>query len=75
MEGFWKKIGENFLSKIEIGSLEVVFPNKNIKTYGNNDYPKAKIYLNNYSVFKRILFFGDIGFAESYMDEDFECND
>lgn len=75
MEAFWKKIGENFLSKIEIGSLEVIYPNGEIKKYGKTSYPKAKIKLYTNKFFKRIMFYGDIGFAESYMDKDFDCND
>lgn len=46
-----------------------------IKTYGDKTYPKAKLVLNNANLFKRLTFYGDIGFAESYMDKDFDCED
>ncbi|AXH12120.1 SAM-dependent methyltransferase [Halarcobacter bivalviorum] len=75
METFWNKIGDKFLSKIKRGDLEVHFSNGNIKTYGDKTYPKAKLILNNAKLFKRLTFYGDIGFAESYMDKDFECED
>ncbi|WP_417325062.1 class I SAM-dependent methyltransferase [Halarcobacter sp.] len=75
METFWNKIGDKFLSKIKRGDLEVHFSNGEIKTYGDKTYPKAKLILNNANLFKRLTFYGDIGFAESYMDKDFDCED
>ncbi len=75
MEGFWNKIGKNFLSKIEKGRLEVTFSNGETITYGNTSTPFAKLKLNNAQLFKRLTLFGDIGFAESYMDGDFKCDD
>ncbi len=75
METFWNKIGDKFLSKIKKGDLEVHFSNGEIKTYGDKTYPKAKLVLNNANLFKRLTFYGDIGFAESYMDKDFDCED
>ncbi|QKF82973.1 SAM-dependent methyltransferase [Halarcobacter ebronensis] len=75
MNFFWKRIGEKFLSKIEYGDLEVQFPNNQIKKFGNGTFPKAKLILNNWDLFRRLSFYGDIGFAESYMDKDFECED
>lgn len=75
MDFLWNKIGEKFLSKIQYGDLEVHFPNKNIKKYGDGTFPKARLILNNYELFRRLTLFGDIGFAESYMDKDFECDD
>lgn len=75
MEALWNSIGKNFLSKIKIGKLEVSFSNGEIKSYGQTAYPKAKIKLNNAELFRRLTLYGDIGFAESYMDKDFECDD
>jgi len=75
METFWNKIGDKFLSKIEKGSLEVSFSNGETKVYGTTSYPKAKLKLNNAGLFRRLTLYGDIGFAESYMDKDFECDD
>lgn len=75
MKGFWNKVGDKFLSKIAHGKLDVIYDNKEIKTYGNNKEPYAKLILNDSDFFRKIFFFGDIGFAESYMDKDFECED
>ncbi|RXJ90865.1 cyclopropane-fatty-acyl-phospholipid synthase [Arcobacter sp. CECT 8983] len=75
METFWNKIGDKFLSKIKRGDLEVHFCNGQVKTYGDKTYPKATLVLHNGNLFKRLTFYGDIGFAESYMDKDFDCDD
>lgn len=75
METLWNKMGDSFLSKIKTGSLEVTFSNGEVKTYGKTSYPKAKLKLNNADLFRRLTFYGDIGFAESFMDKDFECDD
>ncbi|PLY09685.1 MAG: class I SAM-dependent methyltransferase [Arcobacter sp.] len=75
MEALWNKLGNQYLSKIIEGDLEVVFCNGTVKKYGNGQEPKAKLVLNNADLFRRLTLFGDIGFAESYMDKDFECED
>ncbi|WP_072680911.1 cyclopropane-fatty-acyl-phospholipid synthase family protein [Arcobacter sp. LA11] len=75
MKSFWNKLGDEYLSKITQGDLEVTFCDGKIKTYGNNQEPRAKLILNNADLFRRLTLFGDIGFAESYMDKDFECDD
>ncbi|MGB5793501.1 class I SAM-dependent methyltransferase [Poseidonibacter sp.] len=75
MQTFWNKLGHKYLSKITQGSLEVKFCDGSVKTYGNKQNPKAKVVLNNANLFKRLTLYGDIGFAESYMDKDFDCDD
>jgi len=75
MKSFWNKLGDKYFSKITKGTLEVSFCDGRVKTYGNNQEPKAKMVLNNADLFRRLTLFGDIGFAESYMDKDFECDD
>ena len=75
MNSFWNKMGDKYLSKIVRGDLEVVYSNNTVKKYGDGTEPKAKITLYNGNLFKRLTLFGDIGFAESYMDKDFDCDD
>lgn len=75
MKSFWNKLGDKYLSKITKGDLEVTFCDGKVKKYGNNQGPKSKLILNNADLFRRLTFYGDIGFAESYMDKDFECDD
>ena len=75
MKLFWNKLGNKYFSKITKGTLKVTFSDGKVITYGNNQEPKANLVLNNADLFRRLTLFGDIGFAESYMDKDFECDD
>ena len=75
MKSFWNNLGDKYFSKISKGTLEVTFCDGKVKTYGNNQEPKAKMVLTNADLFRRLTLYGDIGFAESYMDKDFECDD
>lgn len=72
MKGFWNNIGDKYLRKIQLGTLEVEYPNGETLIYGNNQAPYVKIKINSSSFFRRLAFYGDIGFAESYMDGDFD---
>ncbi len=74
MKGFWNNLGNRFLNKIEKGSLEVRFPDGSKKVYGNQQAPFVKLTLHNSAFFRRIALYGDIGFAESYMDGDFDTD-
>ncbi len=74
MKTLWHKFGDNFFSKIDKGNLEVEFPNGEVNLYGNKNYKKVKLKLNNYNFFSKLLLYGDIGFAESYMDNEFETD-
>lgn len=75
MKKFWNKLGNTYLSKIQKGTLEVHYCEGDIEVYGDGTQPKAVLTLHNAELFKRLTLFGDIGFAESYMDKDFECDD
>ncbi len=68
-----KKIAINFFSKINKGSLTVTFPDNTTKSFkGFGQGYKAQIKLNNYKLFFKLFHKGSIGFAESYMNGDFE---
>ena len=68
-------ISQKFLSKIKYGELSVKFPTGRTKTFTgiNNDY-KADLTINNYKFISKILKRKSVGFAESYMDGDFETS-
>ena len=74
MKKLWHKFGENLLSKIQIGNLKVIYPNSQIKYYGNKLDEEICLEIHDYSFFKNLLFYGDIGFAESYMNKEFSVN-
>lgn len=75
MKGFWNRMGDRYLSKLETGNLIVTYPNGTHKTYGNRSGKKVHLHLFSSNFFKRLALYGDIGFAESYMDDEFECDD
>ncbi len=74
MKGFWSKLGHKFLSTLEYGNLEVHYPHGEVKHYGDGNGYHVSLHLHKSQFFKRLSFFGDIGFAESYMDGDFDCD-
>jgi len=70
-----KKIANNFLKKNKKGILNVTYPNGTKKEFiGINSGYTANIKFNNYKLFSKLLRKGTTGFAESYMDGDFETN-
>lgn len=75
MKKLWDTLGHKFLSKITTGTLNVTYANGQSRVYGNNTPPFVNLTLHNSDFFKRIALYGDIGFAESYMDGDFDTND
>ena len=75
IKGFWNQIGHRFFSKIQEGTLNVTYDNGSIYTYGNGQNPSSHLYISNCQFFKKLLFYGDIGFAESYIENDFEVDD
>jgi cyclopropane-fatty-acyl-phospholipid synthase len=69
-----KKFAHKYLTKIKIGTLKVTFPDGTYYNYGNNEEPKVNLKLYNMNFFTRIALYDDIGFAESYMDKDFDTD-
>ena len=75
MQKLWNKFGDNFFSKIKIGALEVIYKDGNIKLYGEGkEEEKITLEIKNNRFFTRTILYGDIGFAESYIDKDFETS-
>lgn len=75
MKGFWNRRGHSYLSQLEIGNLVVTYPHNEVKHYGDGSTKAVHLTLKSSAFFKRLALYGDIGFAESYMDGDFECDD
>lgn len=74
MKGFWNSMGDKYLSKITIGTLVATYPNGTQRSYGQGE-PNVHINIRKSSFFRRIAFYSDIGFAESYIDGDFDTDD
>ena len=66
-------ISQKFFSKIKYGELIVKFPSGSIKSFkGITCEHKADLVINNYKFISKILKRKAVGFAESYMDGDFD---
>jgi len=75
MQKLWNKFGDNFFSKIKIGTLQVIYKDGTIKLYGEKKVEeKITLEIYNNRFFTRVMLYGDIGFSESYIDEDFETS-
>ena len=70
-----EKIANNFLIKLKKGTLNVIYPNQDQRIFiGEKKGYTADIKLNNYKLFSKLLRKGATGFAESYMDGDFNTS-
>jgi cyclopropane-fatty-acyl-phospholipid synthase len=74
VKGFWNRVGDRFFSKIVQGEMRVHYPNGEVRVYGNNEAPYVEMTIHSSDFFRRLVLYGDIGFAESYMDGDFDTN-
>jgi len=72
MNRMWINMGKRYLSKIEIGTLDVTYPDGSVASYGDGGKPKVGIAIHSGDFFRRLALYGDIGFAESYMDGEFD---
>ncbi len=75
VKGFFNTLIHTFFSKIQTGTLYVVYNDGTRVTYGNGGKPEAALRINKPSFLTRLALYGDIGFCESYMDEDIACDD
>ena len=70
-----KKIADNFFVRLKKGKLNVIYPNGDNQLFsGNSNGYEADIKLNNFKLFSKLLRKGAVGFAESYMDGDFNSS-
>tara|TARA_B100001540_G_scaffold310509_1_gene328399 strand:+ start:903 stop:2096 length:1194 start_codon:yes stop_codon:yes gene_type:complete len=68
-----ERLAINFLSRNNYGEIYVTFPSGIVRNFiGNLQGHKADIKFNNYKLIYKLFKNGSIGFAESYMDGDFE---
>jgi cyclopropane-fatty-acyl-phospholipid synthase len=64
------------LSKMKVGHLSISLPSGEKLFFGNttSDHLRANIQLHNWQLFGAVLKSGDIGFAESYIKEDWSTD-
>ena len=58
------------LNNIKYGNLILVLPNKKQYKFGDKNENENYIYVKNNNFFKKIVFAGNIGLGESYMQND-----
>jgi len=87
--GFYRKISEylskrilmkvicHLLSRIEKGRLTLALPDGTTQSFGKKEAPfrHAQIRVNDYSLFTRVAFVGEIGLGEAYMEGLWDSDD
>jgi len=74
--GFREKLACRWFDCLQVGRLTVEFPSGAHRTFeGAADGPQALLKIHALRVITRMLLSGDIGFAESYMDGDWDTPD
>lgn len=73
----YKALFNHALSKFNLGSLKITNPDGSVLLYGDTTkeydaFSSAHIKINDSNFFKRCVYFGDIGFAESYLEGEWE---
>lgn len=70
---FYKNIVVKLLSKLTIGQMTLTTPEGETYTFGDGKHPqRAFIQVNSPSFYKKSVLYGDIGFGEAYMTNDWE---
>ncbi|MGC9323681.1 MAG: DUF1365 family protein [Desulfomonilia bacterium] len=71
------KVIDGLLANIKTGRIDVVLPDGTMKSYGQLETPSrsARILVNDFSFFQRIVLHGEIGFGEAYMDGLWDSDD
>lgn len=73
--GFYQKMINYVFSPMHLGQLTIVLPSGEELVYGDGkENVRAEIRIINNDFFKKCVFFGDVGFGESYVDGDWETD-
>jgi cyclopropane-fatty-acyl-phospholipid synthase len=73
-QGFYEKVVHGLLSKMSLGSLDLILPNGQTHTYGNGQGICANITIKDFAFFKHCVLYGDIGFGETYVEGSWETD-
>lgn len=55
------------LKRFHRGGLRVILPNSQVLLFGPNHDDAAVLQIHHYHFFRRVLFYGEVGFGEAYM--------
>jgi cyclopropane-fatty-acyl-phospholipid synthase len=72
---FARYLSRVLLSRIHDGRLTIITPSGLRLSHGRDDGPQGVLVLRRWRTLRRLLFQGDIAFAEAYMDGDWESPD
>ena len=76
MQSLSRKAIEKVFTGITQGCLKVTYPDGSLKTFGpEKSADIADITINGYSFFSKVLFNGEIGFGESFMESGWSSSD
>ncbi len=64
----------NVFQKLTLGSLQLELPDGHTLHFGNGTEVKARVRVINNEFFVKSVLYGDIGFAESYLDGDWHTD-
>jgi cyclopropane-fatty-acyl-phospholipid synthase len=67
--GFYQQTVCAQLSKMNLGQLKLILPDGQCLVFGNGaEEVSATVWINDVTLFKQIVLFGDIGFGEAYVE-------
>lgn len=76
IQSFSRKTIEKVFTGITEGCLKVTYPDGTVKIFGpEKSKDRADITVNGYSFFSKVLFNGEIGFGESFMESGWTSTD
>lgn len=64
----------NVFNKLPLGSLKLELPDGHTMYFGGGNEVKANIRVSNSNFFTKSVLYGDVGFAESYLDGDWHTD-
>lgn len=76
VERIYKNLVFSAISELQKGKLKILLPEGEQVIFGKEEVANAPVLqIKDYAFFRKCVLYGDIGFAESYMDGDWSTND
>lgn len=72
---FGRQLARVVLSRVHYGRLTIITPGGFPLSHGSDDGPQAVLVLKRWRTLRRLFLSGDIAFAESYLDGDWDSPD
>lgn len=73
-KSLYEKITLKIMGNMPLGRMTLTIPDGNQVIFGNGDGVHCSVQVNNYDLFRKFILFGDVGFGESYMEGDWDCD-